>query len=270
MTYRTTMGDLSELMHSIHLKGQLHPILITPKRVVVWGSRRKAACERLGIKPITKIVRCVNDVRRYTVSDSPHHLPLTWEDKLNLAALLRDLEKPHSIERQKMGQRRGGMASRFGVLPNELPPAPPPQKGLWARIGEIVAIPSSTLARAMWMWQAVHDPQEENRPDPQVISLYREMVVTGKISACYEKARGLRSIDLDTPAKPTITDAKAQRRAMSNAAIKLAGICMGLEQIEAIADDITPVEAAEFKREFWAARKTLETLIKELKIKENA
>lgn len=269
MTYRTTLGDLSELMYSIETKGQLHPILITPKKVVVWGSRREAACKKLGIKPIYKTVKCVDDVRRATIPNSRHDRPLSWEDKLNLAALLRNLEKPHSIERQKMGQKRGGMVSRSGVT-GHLPPAPPPQRGLWARVGEIVAIPSTTLARAMWMWQSVHESQEVDGPNPQVVSLYREMVVTGKISACYEKAKGMRSLDLDTPVKPTIRDASAQRKAMSNATVKLAGICMGLEQIESIADGISPEEAAEFKREFWAARKTLEALIKELKIKENA
>lgn len=57
---RKDLGDLEPLKNSLSTHGQLHPIVITPKNVLISGERRLTAAKELGWQEIDVLVKDID------------------------------------------------------------------------------------------------------------------------------------------------------------------------------------------------------------------
>lgn len=93
--FRKDMGDLDELAETIKKDGLLQPILIWQDGTLVAGGRRLAACQKLGWKKITVVIRPTGEMlnlRELELLENIARKDLTWHER---AALERDIYELH-------------------------------------------------------------------------------------------------------------------------------------------------------------------------------
>ena len=83
-------ADFGRLAADIQARGQIEPITLMPDGAILDGRNRWRACERLGIKPITKIYSG-NDPLGYVISLNLHRRHLNESQRAMVAAKLATL-----------------------------------------------------------------------------------------------------------------------------------------------------------------------------------
>lgn len=113
--HRTELGDLDPLTASIHERGLLQPVTITPDGVLVCGRRRLEAVKRLGWRTLKVWVRSgISDgLTRLLAQRDENELrkPLTASEEARLFDELRRLLAEDATRRQE--------ESRFGAAPTK-------------------------------------------------------------------------------------------------------------------------------------------------------
>lgn len=106
---RRTIGDISQLMESMKLHGQLNPILITPKKVLIAGNRRLEAARRLGWTTIdAKIAEGITELENLEIEmdENVQRRNLTAEELADGYARIDRIRNPGLFRRIWRGIRR--------------------------------------------------------------------------------------------------------------------------------------------------------------------
>jgi len=270
--HRKDLGDLGSLAKSIEEIGLIHPITVTEAGDLIAGQRRIEAYRLLGRETIP--ARIVSDLtsaveRLLTERDeNTERKPMTPEELVSVGKALEALERPKAKTRQQEGRIRGAAITNQDQ--SALGSAEPKAMH-YAKTDEVVAkaigMSPTNYYRAKKVVEVANDPKLRPEEREMAKAALEEMNATGKVSPSYERVRQIRPTQ---PAKPTLSKAAQQRRAITSAIATLSGVAHGLDQIEAIHPDITSSEAAQWVDGLSDARRSITVLITRLKERINA
>ncbi|MDR2742478.1 MAG: ParB/RepB/Spo0J family partition protein [Treponema sp.] len=94
---RHDMGDISGLAESMKRYGQINPIMITKKNILIAGNRRLKAAKYLGWKTINAVVADVNDrITRmeYEIEENIQRQEFSNEEIIHATQELNKLKNP--------------------------------------------------------------------------------------------------------------------------------------------------------------------------------
>jgi len=99
---RKNLGDLSMLADSLKKFGQINPIVITKKNVLVAGERRLEAAKLLGWKTINAVIADVSGTLaklEYEVEENLRRLPFSQQEEAEAISKLNRLRNPGFFRR---------------------------------------------------------------------------------------------------------------------------------------------------------------------------
>lgn len=267
---RTDLGDLDSLAKSIQDRGLINPITVTPGGHLITGHRRLEACRLLGWTTIeARVAESLDSEAERLKAERDENVErkaMTPEELVRLGKALEALERPRAAERRASAP----MNKRSGLV-NITPAASGNAVGGTREVvAEALGISPSSYERAKTVVEAAENPTASPEDRAVAQAALVEMNTTGNIHGPYDKVRKTRDARLGSRQKPSIVDAKKQRRAFTAATATLGGVVLGLKQIETIHRDITSEEAAQWVDDLSEARRVLEALIKRLKERTNA
>lgn len=106
--HRHDFGDIGGLAGSIAAVGLLHPVVVTPDRVLVAGQRRIAACLSLGWSdiPVTIVDNLADaaDLLRAEADENVQRKDFTPSEAESIAAAREELLRPLAERRKKAGK----------------------------------------------------------------------------------------------------------------------------------------------------------------------
>jgi ParB-like chromosome segregation protein Spo0J len=105
--HRHDLGDISSLTASMADLGQLHPIVVTPDRVLIAGARRIAAAKQLGWIDIPVRIVNIDQIRRGEFAENGHRKDYVPSEIDAIRRALEPEEKAAAKERQR---QHGGTA----------------------------------------------------------------------------------------------------------------------------------------------------------------
>jgi N6-adenosine-specific RNA methylase IME4 len=169
---RRDLGDIDELARIIAEVGLLHAIPIRSDGTLIAGSRRLAACKKLGwervpmhVVNLEQIVRGEFVENAYRKSFLPTEIYAIWQE-------LEPAERAAAKERQK--------ATRFGSGGGKFPP---PSKGKTRdKVAAFAGISGRTLDNISAVMKAAE-------ADPQFIPFIEKMDRTGRVNGVYRQLR---------------------------------------------------------------------------------
>jgi ParB-like chromosome segregation protein Spo0J len=275
--FRRDMGDLEGLAASIKREGLINAITVTPDMYLLAGERRLEAVRRLGWTEIAaRVVDTLEDAAarlRFERDENTERKPMTPEELVALGEALEALERPRAAARKAMGQALGGRATASWPVGHEAGDVASRDDAATATrdvVAAAIGMSATSYRRAKTVVAAANDPtlDEESRRVAQ--EALAEMNATGKISGSYDRVSGdIRSRTGSPTSAPEIVASRHQRKAISSAATKLAGICDGLERINELHPDITCEEAAQWVGSLSESRRIITVLVKHLKERTN-
>jgi ParB family chromosome partitioning protein len=245
--HRKDNGDLSSLAESIDTLGLLHPIVVTPDRRLVAGQRRLAACSSLGWTEVpVRVVEGLESALALLEAERDENtcrLDMKPSEKASLGMALEPLERTRAAER--VGGRPPKTEENFS-------PVSPGPTGKTADIVGAAGMSRPTYQRAKLVVEAARDESLPDEVRAVAITALEEMDRTGKVLPAHDRvaalvgkkpARGGAKRDgrghRKDKAKPysPVTDrqlelARAQRRRLVAALSKVAGFCMGLDEVD--------------------------------------
>jgi ParB family chromosome partitioning protein len=261
------LGDVEALAKSMADIGQIHPIVITPKKDLVLGERRVAAAKLLGWDTIRAEV--TSDIRvALSCLEAEAVEPVEQQDmapshKIRLGFLLEMMYDPKTRERDRNKRFQETIrAQRKGqtVVRND--------RGMSELIADAVGLSRVQYHRAKHIVvTALSDP------DPHLRQMAREqqgaMDRTGQISGPYgtlrKVTRSAAAFQSVGAVAPPITGAAQQRRALNNALTQLGGVTDGLACIVELDSAIGPDEASQYIAGLARSRRVLERMINNLR-----
>jgi 16S rRNA G966 N2-methylase RsmD len=87
----------------------LHPVTIDEHNTLICGYRRIAACKLLGMKEISAHVLNLDDIRSGELSENTLRKDFTFSEMVEIKKSVVPLERRDALERQKQGQKLGGV-----------------------------------------------------------------------------------------------------------------------------------------------------------------
>ena len=99
---RKEMGDISSLADSLKRFGQINPIVITKRNVLVAGERRLEAARSLGWRTINAVVADISDeltMVEYELEENAQRLDFTKEEAEEAARKIHRLQNPSFFKR---------------------------------------------------------------------------------------------------------------------------------------------------------------------------
>lgn len=99
---RRDLGDVTPLVESLRRYGQMHPILVNKKNVLISGRRRLEAARILGWRSINALVIEAKDELsklEYELEENAQRRDLTIEDVAKAEARIRRLRNPGFFRR---------------------------------------------------------------------------------------------------------------------------------------------------------------------------
>lgn len=177
--HRTDLGDIEALADSIREVGLLHPVVVTPDRRLIAGSRRLAACKRLKWSAVP--VHFV-DLDRLVLGEFVENTvrkDFTLSEIADIARALRRVLEPRAHARRTAGLNRGAAPVGENFANGE--------RGKTADIiGRCVGVSGRTLQKI----EAVVAAAEA---EPEKYGILRErMDETGKVSRAYRQLQVAR------------------------------------------------------------------------------
>jgi ParB-like chromosome segregation protein Spo0J len=217
--HRQDLGDIAALAKSIRDIGLLHPIVVTPDKMLIAGRRRFEAMKELDYEEVpVHVVQRLDDALlslRAERDENECRKQFTPSEAVAIGKALEELEKPKAATRKKEGAKKGGQANgaKKRAEPNEGPgkfpgpspettngpatsePAtseaktPSPERRVRDKVAEAVGMSGRNYEKA----KVVVDAAEEN-PE-QYGAAKAEMDKTGKVDPAFEKVRQLHTKD---------------------------------------------------------------------------
>jgi N6-adenosine-specific RNA methylase IME4/ParB-like chromosome segregation protein Spo0J len=108
--YRQQMGDIDSLAASIAEHGLLHPIVVTPERILIAGERRLEAARRLGWATIPITVLAPADLLNAEAAENTIRLGFTPSEAVALADALRPAVAAEARKRMVAGRPSAKLA----------------------------------------------------------------------------------------------------------------------------------------------------------------
>ena len=99
---RKDMGDIASLAESMKRLGQITPIMVTPKNVLVAGGRRLEAAKMLGWRTINAVVAEIPDELtklEYEVEENLQRRDFTEDEAIYAAKKIKRLRNPSLLRR---------------------------------------------------------------------------------------------------------------------------------------------------------------------------
>ena len=99
---RKEMGDISALADSLKRFGQINPIVITKKNVLIAGERRLEAARSLGWRTINAVVADISDeltLLEYELEENVQRQDFTQEETEEAARKILRLQNPSIFKR---------------------------------------------------------------------------------------------------------------------------------------------------------------------------
>lgn len=164
--FRQQMGDLDGLAASIREHGLLHPIVVTPERLLIAGERRLLAATSLGWSEIPVTVIDARDLLGAEAAENRDRLNFTPSEAVAIADALRPLVatpvgRPSEKSRQITGITRGETRDKVAAA---------------------VGMSGRTLEKAAAVVRAAE-------ADPDLGSIAAEMDSTGNVERAYQKVQ---------------------------------------------------------------------------------
>ncbi len=170
-------GDTSgtKLAASIAEHGLLHPVVITPERLLIAGERRLMAAQRLGWMKVPVTIVPIADLVRGEVDENRIRLDFAPTEMAAVAEVLRPAEEKAAKERQ----RAGGGIPGSGKIPE-------PGRDTRDRVAAHLGVSGSTLEKIEAIVAA-------EAADPELAPIVAEMDRTGNVSKAYRELRRIQS-----------------------------------------------------------------------------
>ena len=99
---RKEMGDISALADSLKRFGQINPVVITKRNVLVAGERRLEAARSLGWRTINAVVADISDeltMVEYELEENAQRLDFSKEEAEEAARKIHRLQNPSFFKR---------------------------------------------------------------------------------------------------------------------------------------------------------------------------
>lgn len=246
---RRDYGDLTDLMESIRQHGVLQPIGLIGERDLLFGGRRLEACRRLGRQTVPYVrTRTRDDAVSRLLAERDENTcrkDMTPEELVDLGLRIEELEAPKAKARQAEGLKRGTSLPLGPDGPNGDAHAPRTAEV----VGDALGMSRSTYKRAKHVVQTARDEGEDSDVRAEAQQQVEAMNAgTSTITGAYEKVRATREVP--PPPQPKAPpkfggnrkkDADKIRTAINE---QLAGVCMGLDEIQSLDSTLTSEEAA--------------------------
>lgn len=173
--HRKDLGNIAELAESIDGVGLLHPIVVTPKNLLIAGRRRLQAAKNLGWKNVPVHVVDLEKVAQGEYAENTFRKAFSPSEEVSIVRALRPEEEASAQERKQASLKRGAESPRGGKLPQR-------EKGKTRdKVAKAVGRSGRTLEKA----EAVVDAAEE---DPERFGpLQEEMDRTGRVNGVFRK-----------------------------------------------------------------------------------
>ena len=169
---RRDLGNIDELARTISEFGLLHPIPIRADGTLIAGSRRLAACKKLGWERVPVHVVNLEQIVRGEFVENAYRKSFLPSEIDAIRRALEPVEKAAAEERQR--------ATRFGSGGGKFPP---PSKG---KTRDKVAAFAGVSGRTLDNISAVMKAAEA---DPQFIPFIEKMDRTGRVNGVYRQLR---------------------------------------------------------------------------------
>ena len=101
--HRKDMGDLTPLARSMDEIGLLHPVVVTPDRILIAGARRIRAAQMLGWTEIETNVVDLENIARGEHDENALRKDFTITEALAIADALEPMEREAAKERRAAG-----------------------------------------------------------------------------------------------------------------------------------------------------------------------
>ena len=168
--HRRDLGDVKSLAKSIEAVGLLHPVVITPDRVLIAGERRLAACKELGWERIPVRAVDLNDIVRGEYAENADRKPFLPSEIDAIRRAMEPAEKEAATERMSKGGKGGKVSHPSGSREPER---------VRDKIGEFAGVSGRTVEKIAKVSEAAEaDPEKFGH-------LIKEMDETGKVDGPY-------------------------------------------------------------------------------------
>jgi N6-adenosine-specific RNA methylase IME4 len=169
--YRQHMGDIPALAASIAEHGLLHPVVVTPERLLVAGERRLAAVRELGWTSVPVTIVTPADLLRAENDENAKRLNFSPTEAVEIGEALLPAAATAARERQ----RAGGGIPGSGKLPQ-------PERKTRDSVAAAVGMSGRTFEKAVAVVAAAD-------ADPEMGDLVEQMDRTGKVDAAYRELK---------------------------------------------------------------------------------
>jgi len=191
--YRQYMGDIEGLAASIAESGLLHPIVVTPERLLISGERRLAAVRSLGWTTVPVRVLDPADLLRAEADENTVRQDFTPSEAVAIADALRPEAERQARERQRAGIRPSGK------FPEGLD-----RGSVRDALAAAVGLSGRTLDKAAAVVEAAE-------ADPEMGDLVSQMDASGKVDAAYRELTRRRNRQA-VAAAPVVSEHVAGQR----------------------------------------------------------
>jgi N6-adenosine-specific RNA methylase IME4 len=185
--HRKDMGDIAGLAGSIEDVGLLHPVVVTPKRLLIAGERRIAAYSYLGRKKIPAITLDLDKVVRGEYAENTFRKSFTLTEAADIADAIEPIERAAAKARQQQAGARGteGGRGRKKTLRGNSPEG---NRAL-DKVAKVVGKHRDTIQKA----RAVRDAA---KADPEKFGkLAADMDRTGRADGPFKRLKVMRQSD---------------------------------------------------------------------------
>lgn len=170
--YRQHMGDIDGLAQSIADHGLLHPIVVTPERLLIAGERRLLAVKSLGWSDVPVTVLAPKDLLGAEAAENRDRLNFTPSEAVAIAKALEPIVAAPVGRPEKSAQ----------IAPTSLP------QRTRDRVAAAVGMSSRTLEKAAAVVAAVE-------ADPELALIADEMDASGNVDRAFRKVQAAAEPD---------------------------------------------------------------------------
>ena len=191
--HRRDLGDIEGLAASIADVGLLHPVVITPQRVLIAGERRLRAFEHLGRETIPVTIIDLAEIARGEQAENDQRKDFTWSEAVSIKNAIEPLLKTEARQRKIIGGKLKGEASA------KLAHARGTARDLVARH---TGKGRTSLAKA----EALIAAQEAEPDNEKIGKLVEAMDKSGRVNGPYRRLQNMKqaeSIRAEPPPLPS-------------------------------------------------------------------